>query len=135
VKGYSGAFITAYKGGKRIPLEKAGAVYVKHETEDLNENKPQSAEVKSQIEFRVQLGVFKNAPPADVQEKLNKVAGLKTDISPAGLNRYTVGSTNDYAAIQAIKEQMRAQGFPDAFVIAFFKGQQISIPEALELLK
>lgn len=135
VKGYSGAFITAYKGGKRIPLEKAGAVYVKSEPEDLNENKAQSADVKSQVEFRVQLGVFKNEPPADIMEKLNKISGVKRDVTAAGLYRYTVGSTSDYQSIQSLKDQMRAQGFPDAFVIAFFKGQQISIPEALELLK
>lgn len=135
VKGYNGAFITAYKGGKRIPLEKAGAVYMKVEKEDMTENKEKSADVKSMVEFRVQLGVFKNEPPSEVKEKLNKVQGVKQDLTQSGLNRFTVGSTNDYAKINALRDQMKAQGFPDAFVIAYFKGQQITIPEALELLK
>jgi cell division protein FtsN len=135
VKGYAGAFITAYQKGKRIPLDKAGAVYVKQEKENLSDSTQQSANVKQLVEFRVQLGVFKNDPPADFKEKLSKVQGSKQDMTASGLNRYTVGSTNDYNAILAIKDQMKAAGFGDAFVIAFFKGSQVTVPEALELLK
>ncbi len=135
VKGYGGAFITAYKNGKRIPLEQAGAVYMKQEKENLSDTTQQSADVKSLVEFRVQLGAFQNAVPTDVMANLNKIPGVKHDLTKAGLTRYTNGSTNDYKTILALKEQMRTQGFPDAFVIAFFKGQQISVPEALELVK
>ena len=135
VKGYAGAFITAYKNGKRIPLEKAGAVYIKQEKENLSDSTQQSANVKSLVTFKVQLGVFRNAVPTDVMESLNKISNVEHDITPSGLTRYTNGNTNDYKAILALKEKMKTQGFPDAFVIAFFKGQQISVPEALELLK
>ncbi|MEO5644216.1 MAG: SPOR domain-containing protein [Bacteroidia bacterium] len=135
VKGYGGAFIAAYKNGKRVPLEKAGAVYIKQEKENLSDTTEQSANVKSLVEFKVQLGVFRNAVPTDVMANLNKIVGVQHDITPAGLTRYTNGNTNDYKAILTLKDQMKAQGFPDAFVIAFFKGQQISVPEALELLK
>lgn len=135
VKGYGGAFIAAYKNGKRVPLEKAGAVYIKQEKENLSDSTQQSANVKSLVTFKVQLGVFKNAVPTDVMANLNKIPGVQHDLTPAGLTRYTNGNTNDYKAILALKDQMKAQGFPDAFVIAFFKGQQITVPEALELLK
>jgi hypothetical protein len=135
LKGYGGAFITAYKNGKRIPLENAGAIYVKQEKENLSDSTQQSANVKSLVEFKVQLGVFRNAVPTDVMENLTKISGVQHDLTPAGLTRYTNGSTNDYKAILALRDQMKAQGFPDAFVIAFFKGQQITVPEALELLK
>ena len=135
VKGYSGAFITAYKNGKRVPLNQAGAVYVKSEKEDLSENKEKSADVKGLIEFRVQLGVYKNEPPPEEMARLQKIQGLKRDVTATGLTRFTVGSTNDYKAIEALRDQMKAQGFPDAFVIAFFKGTQTTVPEALELMK
>ncbi|MBI3509128.1 MAG: hypothetical protein HY064_00575 [Bacteroidetes bacterium] len=135
VKGYNGAFITAYQGGKRIPLEKAGAIYVKHEKENLSDSTQQSANVKNLIEFRVQLGVFKNTPPSDFTSKLSNVKDVKTDVTAAGLNRYTVGSTNDYQKIVAMKDQLKSMGFDDAFVIAYFKGQQVTVPEALELMK
>lgn len=135
VKGYAGSFITAYKGGKRIPLEKAGAVYVKQEKENLSDTTQQGANVKSMIVFKVQLGVFRNAVPTDVMTNLNNISGVQHDMTAAGLTRYTNGNTNDYKAIVALRDEMRGQGFPDAFVIAFFKGQQITVPEALELMK
>jgi cell division protein FtsN len=135
VKGYAGAFITAYKNGKRVPLDQAGAVYVKQEKENLSDTTQQSADVKAFVEFKVQLGVFKDQPPQDIKDKLAKIQGVTVNMTSAGLNRYTVGSTNDYNAIQKIRDQMRAQGFPDAFVIAYFKGNQVTVPEALELMK
>jgi cell division protein FtsN len=135
VKGYNGAFITAYKGGKRIPLEKAGATYVRHEPENLTDTSATSADVKNLVEFRVQLGVFKNSPPADFQQRVNNLKGVKTDVTAAGLNRYTLGSTNDFKSISAMRDQAKVMGFEDCFIIAFFKGQQITVPEALELMK
>ncbi len=95
----------------------------------------QSAVNKSMVEFQVQLGVFKNEPPVDVKAKLDKVAGLKKTVTPAGLTRYTVGSTSDFKAISATRDKMKAEGFTDCFIIAFFKGEQISVNEAIELSK
>ncbi|HTL80488.1 MAG TPA: hypothetical protein VL651_02225 [Bacteroidia bacterium] len=134
VKGYNGAFITAYKGGKRVPLEKAGAIYVKHEPE-VPDTAHSSADVKNLVEFKVQIGVFKNEPPADFTQRLTNVKAVKKDVTSTGLNRYTVGSTNDYKSITATKDQLIAMGFDGAFVIAYFKGQQVTVPEALELMK
>lgn len=133
VKGYSGAFIVAYKQGKRIPLEKAGAIYMKQEPQEADT--AQGAGTKSFVEFQVQLGAYKNAPSPEDQAKFEKVAGLKKTTTSTGLTRYTVGSTSDYKTITALKEQMKAQGFPECFIIAFYKGEQVSVPEAIELSK
>lgn len=134
-RGYKGAFVTAYKNGKRIPLSDAGAVYVKAEPEDLNENKVGGTDVKSMVEYRVQLGVYKNEPSEADKQKLNSVQGVQRGTTSQGLIRYTVGSSSDFAKVNALKEQLRAAGFPDAFIIAFFKGEPISVPEARELQK
>jgi len=134
-RGYKGAFVTAYRNGKRIPLSEAGAVYVKAESEDLNENKVGGTDVKNLVEYRVQLGVYKNEPSESDKQKLNGVQGIQRGTTPQGLIRYTVGSSSDFAQVNALKEQLRAAGFPDAFIIAFFKGESISVPEARELQK
>jgi hypothetical protein len=134
-RGYKGAFVTAYKNGKRIPLSEAGAVYVKVEPEDLNENKVGGTDVKSMVEYRVQLGVYKNEPSEADKQKLNSVRGVQRGTTSQGLIRYTVGSSSDFAQVNVLKEQLRAAGFPDAFIIAFFKGEPISVPEARELQK
>jgi hypothetical protein len=131
VKGYSGAFIVAYKQGKRIPLEKAGAIYMKQEPQQ--PDSAQEAGTKSFVEFQVQLGVYKNAPSPEDQAKFEKVAGLKKTPTSSGLTRYTVGSTSDYKEITALKDKMKAEGFPECFIIAFYKGEQVSVPEAIEL--
>jgi hypothetical protein len=34
-----------------------------------------------------------------------------------------------------MRDKLKAEGFPDCFIIAFFKGEQISVKEAIELSK
>jgi len=133
VKGYKGAFIVAYKNGKRVALTDAGAEIAKPMPPD---SMTSSGNVsKTLVAFKVQLGVFKNEPPAEVQAKLNAISGVERTITSSGLSRYTVGTTNNYEQITNLKREMREKGFPDAFVLAFFKGEPITIQEALELLK
>jgi hypothetical protein len=49
--------------------------------------------------------------------------------------RYTVGTFNDYSKADKYRQKLADKGFTEAFVIAVFKGQVISIQDALELLK
>jgi len=139
-KGYEGAFITAYKDGKRVPLSTVGATPAKNKKdlkEDVNEpEKPRTAISKSAVVFKVQIGVFKNqAPP----EKTAKYRTLKETVdeenTSTGLTRFTVGNTNSYNEAVNLKNKMVELGLDDSFVIAFFNGQYITIQEALEISK
>jgi len=51
----------------------------------------------------------------------------------SGIFKYYVGSETDKRAINKLKLQMKEKGFTGAFVVAFFKGYQISTKEALNL--
>lgn len=138
MKGYQGAFITAYKDGKRVSLKEAGATPLKKE--DLNEGNSDGTEInavdKKLVTFKVQVGVFKSEPPADKLAKYEKMKNVSKEATPTGLTRYTVGPFNDYASAQAAKENMiKNIGIEDAFILAFFNGEYITIQEALELLK
>ncbi len=138
LKGYQGAFITAYKDGKRVSLKDAGATPQKKE--DISEAGADNTEVnavnKKLVTFKVQVGVFKNEPPADKLAKYENVKGLSKETTPTGLNRYTVGPFADYASAQAAKENLiKNIAIEDAFILAFFNGEYITIQEALELLK
>jgi len=139
LKGYGGAFITAYKDGKRVTLTSVGATPSGKSglKENVNEvEKPVTAVSKKSVVFKVQVGVFKNEPPADKQAKYKEIkGGVQQETTSTGLIRYTTGSTNDYAEAQKIKNKMKALGIDDAFVIAFFNGQYITIQEALEISK
>lgn len=140
LKGFPDAFVVAYKGGKRVPLTSVGATPAPRQSlsqEDLTEpNKPMSTADKQLVTFKVQVGVFRNEPPAEMQEKYNQMKNVQKETTTAGLTRYTVGSSNDYNAAVKLKNEIREKyGIDDAFVVAFFKDQYISIQEALELMK
>lgn len=133
-KGYTGAFIVAFKDGARVTLQSTGVQYVGKTPEDL-QAETQGEVDKKLVVFKVQVGAFKGDAPADVKAKLEKQQGVEKSVNAAGAMRYTVGSFNDYKAAQAKKKELQEAGFKDAFIIAFFKDNQIDIQEALELQK
>ncbi|MGQ0827088.1 MAG: SPOR domain-containing protein [Bacteroidota bacterium] len=135
LKGYQGAFIAAYKDGKRIPLKEAGATLQKKEDLMEADSAVLNAVDKKLVTFKIQVGVFKNEPPADKKAKFDAIQGLTREATPTGLNRYVVGSFNDYKAAQAYKAELIKNGIEGAFVVAFFNNEYITIQEALELLK
>lgn len=136
LKGYSGAFIVAYKNGERVPLSTVGATVAPKENIDVEDTKETSSIDKSQIRFKVQIGAFKNEPPAEIYYKINLIKNIEKQYTESGLTRYTAGSFTNYDNAIAYKNELSAKyGFTDAFIVAFFKEQLIPIQEAIELLK
>lgn len=153
LKGYSGAFINAYKDGKRVSLSEVGVTETSSPGQTKKSNKQKAAQKQSTaqqeeiekpmsvvdkklIVFKVQIGVFKNEPPADKKAKFSALANnVEHETTSVGLMRYTVGNTNNYNEAQQMRNKMQKNGFEDAFIIAFFNGQYISIQEAIELAK
>jgi hypothetical protein len=135
--GYPDAFITAYKNGKRVPLKEAGATYENKsdEKENLNEKETKiNAADKTLLSFKVQIGLKKVEDP----EFEKQAAGLKDfqkQGTATGYTRYTAGRFATYNEAVKFKNQLVAEGFSDAFVIAMFKDDVISIQEALEFQK
>lgn len=136
LKGYNGAFIAAYKDGKRISLTEAGATMPKKgEDTEIPDSSAVNGANKNLVVFKVQVGVFKNEPPADKQVIFNGIKDLKKEVTASGLNKYVAGSFPDYKSAEALKAELVKKGLADAFVIAFFNGEYITIQEAMELVK
>jgi hypothetical protein len=140
LEGYTDAFIAAYKAGRRIPLRAAGAIPSQDSTtqikEELNENiNTGSALDRSEISFRVQLGIFKNETIGDATMANNGVQSIQKSSTVGGLVRFTSGNFANYPEAVKYKNDLATKGFPDAFVVAFFKNEAIPLTEALELLK
>lgn len=136
LQGFNGAFIVAYKNGKRVPLESVGATRAGTDEVTEEEDAAASSSIdKNLIRFKVQLGAFRNEPPAEVKSKLSAVSGVEKQLTSAGIMRYTAGSFNNYKQAEALKNQLINQGFPDAFIVSFFKDELIPVQEALELLE
>lgn len=135
VEGYGDAFITAYKDGKRIPLSATKATVQSKEKENLNDNVAFSSVDKSQINFKVQLGALRRVGGNDMEDKTKDIPNVEKQGTGSGMIRYTAGSFTDYSKADDYRKQLNDKGFAEAFVIAVFKGEVISIQEALELLK
>lgn len=136
IQGYSDAFVTAYKGGKRIPMNQTSAKVEKGYKEDLNENKMFSSVNKKLVLFKIQLGPNKRpAQVAAAEEKYKDLKDLQKQATTTGNVRFTTGSFPGYDAAEKYRKELENKGFTDAFIIATFRDELISIQEALELLK
>jgi len=135
VDGYGDAFITAYKDGKRIALNMTNATMETKEKENLTEIKSFSSVDKSLISFKIQLGALRKTDTNNMEEKTKDIKDVEKQTTTSGLIRYTAGSFSDFAKADKYREELANKGFTEAFVIALFKGEVISIQEAQELLK
>ena len=135
LEGYGDAFITAYKDGKRIAMNTTGATMETNEKEDISKIASFSSIDKSLVSFKIQLGALRKASSNDMEEKTKDLKDVDKQTTGSGMIRYTLGSYSNYAAADKSRQDLADQGFSEAFVIAVFKGEVISIQEALELLK
>jgi hypothetical protein len=136
IQGYSDAFVTAYKSGKRIPMNQTKATVEKGYKEDLNENKTFSSVDKKLVVFKIQLGPNKRpSQVASAEDRYKTISNLERQTTTTGNVRFTTGIFNGYDAAEKYRRELENKGFLDAFIIATFKDELISIQEALELLK
>ncbi|MBA3665751.1 MAG: hypothetical protein H0W61_16330 [Bacteroidetes bacterium] len=136
IQGYSDAFVTAYKEGKRIPMSQTKATVDKAYKEDMNEEKIFSSVDKKLVSFKVQLGGLKKQFQEKLMdERVKNISDLEKQGTSSGMIRYTTGKFPDMASAEKYRKELEDKGFTDAFIVATFKGDIISIQEALELLK
>jgi hypothetical protein len=137
VQGYSDAFVTAYKGGKRIPMNQTNATMDKSYKEDLSEDKVFNSIDKKLLSFKVQLGPLKKkAQEQSMDEKVKGLSGVEKQTTSSGSIRYTAGGEfANFDAAEKYRKDLEDKGYTDAFIIATFKGEIISMQEAMELLK
>jgi len=136
-KGYSGSFVVAYKDNKRVPLSGVSDGIIQPKNETMEEPKtPKSAIDKKLVCFRVQVGAFVNDPPADIQQKYKNIPGLERKKKSSGVNQYLAGKFINYEEAKKFRDELTQKyGIKDAFLVAFFKEEMISVQEAVELLK
>jgi hypothetical protein len=83
--------------------------------------------------YKIQIGAFKNNTPAQ-KSKFDKLQTITE--SSQGFNRYLTGAFNDYeSALKYKNELLNSNIVEEAFVIAYFNSQIISLQEAAELFK
>lgn len=120
-----------------MPLNQAGATFEDKEfKENLNENAHTGSAIdKSLVSFKIQLGALKKPNDTSLDEQLKELKDVDKEPTTSGLMRITAGEFKDYNEAVKYKNTLAEKGISGAFVIGTFRGDVISIQEALELLK
>lgn len=123
---------------KEYVLEPKTATKVEPKKEDSKKEEPKTAIVSSEshtnkVVFRVQIETAsKKLSLSDNRFKSLSVYEYFQD----GLYKYTSGEfVNDFKAANEHKNEMRENGYPNAFVVAFYNGERIALDEALKRSK
>ncbi len=83
--------------------------------------------------FKVQMAAFKRRMPPSTFPGISPIAAEK--IPNSSFIRYVGGIFPNYNYAIPARDAIRARGFSDAFIVAYFDGQRISIAQARRLIK
>jgi len=131
LKGYEGAFVTAYRGGTRISLREAGAA-IKGE-EKMKERSETGSIDKDLIHFTVELAKVEGRIPAKMLSDLMSIGNVRPVRGTDGITSYVLGSFNTLDEASSQLNKFKDLGYPDATVKGEFNGKIISAEEAQRL--
>jgi hypothetical protein len=90
------------------------------------------ADFSNQIEYRVQIGAFREKIPEKTVGMYFLVDGIR-EIKDGGLTFLTVGKFKSYQEAKALEKEIKTKNIKDAFVIALMNGKKISLQQANDL--
>jgi hypothetical protein len=93
---------------------------------------PMNPELPEGLVFKIQVGAFHKPLNNDVFKGLQPVSGETTR---PGWIRYCVGLFRTFEPAVIAKNEVRGQGFKDAFVVAYYNGKRIELHEAYRMVK
>ncbi len=132
LKGFEGAFVTAYKGGQRITLKEAGATV--NTEEDISSNKESGKIDKSLVKYTVQLESFDGRVPAEVLSKFMSLGGVRPVRGENGTTKYIFGSFDTLSEAHESLSELIDNGFDKAQLVGDFNGKIIEESEATKIM-
>lgn len=151
-----------FKAVSQMIVESGGAPAVtEKETAVASEKKPAGEQKRPVVEQKSDSAVAQKENPVSVKSDSAAAAGglvYKVQFAASSVQKpaddyafrglpkvhcrqsgsvyvYTAGEEPTYEAVQAVLELVRAKGYKDAFVIAFYKGERIRLDQAKKLEK
>jgi hypothetical protein len=88
---------------------------------------------KSGVVYKIQLGVFRNIPDPKFMNTFKQFKDGSVSKDNAGLSHYLVGAYPDFQSALAANDKANQGGVKDSFVVAYYNGNKISIPEIMKL--
>lgn len=131
LRGFQGAFLVAFRDGRRISMKDAGAKLTGPESMN---NAPSGSIDKSKLRYRVQVGTFVGNIPMETMGKLIEMGDVKPVTSPDAV-RYYYGQFKSRKEADDAKAAIIKKGFADAFVVGDMNGYIIPADEADQLMK
>jgi hypothetical protein len=92
---------------------------------------PLNPPLPSGLLFKVQVGAFRKPIPQNLFEGIEPIIGQE---APGGFIRYSTGLFRTFDTAKSVLVKVRNRGYSDAFIIAFFNGERISMKLALAKL-
>jgi len=157
--GYTDAFVVAYCNGKKLTLGEARQLEAKGECKPNGDNdflaeisrntkealKEQNIDLSNQpinksstnfdskkLFFTVQIGVYNK--PINENQKFPGLTEISSNISPSKQIRYSTGKFSDLESAKTRKNVAVTSGISDAFIVAYYQGERITINKANELI-
>ncbi len=131
LRGFQGAFLVAFRDGKRISMKDAGAKLTGPETMN---NAPSGSIDKSMLRYRVQVGTFVGNIPMETMGKLIEMGDIRP-VTSSDAVRYYYGQFKSRKEADDAKGAIIKKGFTDAFVVGDMNGYIIPADEADQLMK
>lgn len=139
-KGFGDAFVVAYNNGQRVaaPGEQTNVIT----KNDLTSNKQDATTLNdpngyklSKVLIMAQVGLYRGDIPSDLKEKFSQLESITKQVTAHGVIRYMTGNFNNLSEATAFKEELTKNGFPDAFLVAYYESERVKIQEIVEILK
>jgi len=134
--GYTGAFVVAFNDGKKITLGEA-----KKREQVKGGNTTTKKVVKkdnSEVRFKIQIGAYSSLSK-ETKALHARITSQRFIIDSSkdtnGLTIYTIGNVKTYEEAKQIKKQLKDEGFPEGFVIAYIGSKKVKAGEAINFLK
>lgn len=153
--GYKDAFVVAYCDGVRYSVAEADELLrqgkcalnnagemafetTPKQTASVTYNKANNSadalalEQTSGLLFTVQIGVYNTPRTTELMQNLKP---LNTQLTERNQIRYSVGRFDAVQDAITQRDKARELGFSDAFIVAYFNGERISVSEAQRILQ
>ncbi len=127
-KGFSDAFVSAYKDGKRVEMK--DALHYSPSTVKMVALPDNSNAIKVKptgIIYKVQIGAFKNKVPAELLADMQTMSSEPAD---NGYTRLLSGNYSSYDDAKKCEVKLKEKGYSQAFIVAYKNGKRISLQEA-----
>ncbi len=133
--GFTDAFISAYRNGKRISLSESGMT-VAEPTKDIVQETVETEMVdKTLIKFRVMLGEYSGEVPADQVGLMLQFGGIRPHRKADGKTVFFTELTDSVEDANDLRDKAEELGLREPKVVGDFNGELIPLDDALKLKK